>query len=784
MNNLARTCLLSLAASLFVPPISGAVSILEEFEPKPAGELAKAVEDPAAKNKKSVEVTSTKSGSVTILPSIPLKSPLAGPVTVDVRVRGSSFVGLAEPMRIEAILTSKTNGQNFTGYGFLQGTRLKPDSFKSLPLEITLPADPANYTLQVAVHTSEISSGNAGPTAWFSEISVSGKNAEGAYISRVEPEKVAYRPGEEIKTTVTLVNPTGELFIGKIDLKELLGIDEISNKQSVAVEVPPGSVKKSTVTWTAGTEWAGRKLRVELLNGSGKILDTAETIYGVAKDPSWLATPSQYGQEYRGPLVHHTLFVGPASDAETKNAMSFFKTRRKQRMEFFSWSYNELAQFMPPIDEEPYLGSEGIWWQSLKKFKAQVAAAKAMGCTPITYVNGHAWGPAAYELFQKHPDWFLYTKSGELASGGGYDMESRALYNRRGEFDFQQKKYPFFYATFNPLIPEVRQYIANQFIRVAKEMGFEGARWDVWSMEVKRGHYDFAGNELAKTDEESDRLSAESYRALRELVAKEVPNFTWGANYGSPEENASTPLLLAEKCRDGGWLLDEVPHNYNAKTSPFHTWEAYAERIISWADTIRKKGGIYNPFGVNRGGGKYPVDKLYESIFKVIAGSRMDMGGEFTANISGKVGRLDLLPFILSDYYLPDTLKRQPASQTTLKVTAPDTVWWKNMVFENTSRSGTPQRIVHLVNSPISKEIEENPASAVRDPVRDIKVSSQKVDGKSPVKAWLLTAEPVTPDGEPEVQAVPLKLNKTSSGATVTVPSLQFLKTVVFEYGT
>ncbi len=763
--------------------VRGAISVVTAFEPQPSGELATLVDDPSSKSKKAIEVTGAKVGSVALIPNAPVESPLAGSVTVSIQVRGSGFAGLAEPMRIEAILTSTSTGQGYTGYGFLQGTRLKPDSYGALPLQVNLPAKPATYSLQVVVYVSEVPVGQTMPTAWFSEITVAGHNAEGVYISRVEPDKTAYRPGDEIKTTVTVVNPTAAPFSGKIDLKELLGIDGVSSEQSGAVEAPAGSVKESIIVWKAGPEQAGRQVRAELQDASGRVLDTAVNLYGVSKDPSWLSTLALYGSEYQGPPVHGTLYVGPASYAETMNAINFYRERRHQRVEFFSWSYNELAQFIPPSKEEPYLGNEGIWWMSFKKFKEEVGAMKAMGCTPITYVNGHAWGPAAYDLFQKHPDWFLYGKNGELLAGGGYDMESRELYNRRGEFEFQQKKVPFFYAMFNPVNPDARQYIADQFISVAKEMGFEGARWDVWAMDVKRGSYDFAGNELAKTDAEADQLSAQSYRAVRDLVAKEVPNFTWGSNYGAPEENAITPQFLAEKCRDGGWLLDEVVCTYNAKTSPYHIWEAYADRIISWADNVRQKGGIYDPFGFNRQGGKYPVDRLYETIFKVVGGARTDAGADFTSNLSGKVGRLDLLPFRFSDFYLSKNLKLQPTNQTVVKVKAPDTLWWRNMVFENKSREGNIQRVVHLVNSPVSQEVEENPTSAVREPVRDIEVSTQAVDGKSPVKAWLLTAEPITPDGEPLVQAVPLKLEKTGGGATVNVPSVQFLKTVVFEYG-
>ena len=782
---LVRKIFLFVAAFCLVgSPAMGAIGVLKEIEPKPGGELAKEVDDALAKGGRAVEMSASKQGSVSLCGSEPVADSLAGPVTVSTQVRGTGFVGLAEPMRMQATLTSKTSGLTYTDYGFIQGTRIKPDAYTAIPLKVLLPAKPDAYHLQVVAVVDEPATGPVVPTATFGQITVSGHTMGSAYISRVEPDKNAYRPGEEIKTVVTLVNPTSTAFKGKIDGKELMGIDRVANEASSEVELAANSFKEVTLTWKAGAEWAGRELRATLSDSAGAKIDSFSTTYGVAKDPSWLSTPALYGTEYKGTKSHHAFtYVDPASDAETARALNFYKERRVQRWEFFSWSYNEIAQFLPPANEEPYLGNEGMWWMSLKKFKQQVAGMKAMGCTPVTYINGHAWGPAAYDLFQKHPDWFIYTKNGELHAGGGYDMESRAHYERRGEFDYQQRKIPFFYANFNPLNPEARQHIADQIITVAKELGFEGARWDVWSMDVKPDMFDFSGKQLVTTGGEADRLSAESYRAIRELVAKEVPNFTWGANYGAPEENTGTPLFLAEKCRDGGWILDEILAGANEKTSPYHVWSAYADRIVSWGDQIRQKGGIYNPFGFNRAGGKFPVDKVFESVFKVVSGSRLQQGGEFVSNLSGKVGRLDLLPFRFSDYYLSNDLRLLPPDQTVVKVKAPETLWWKNMVFEKKSPQGKPQVVVHLVNSPVSREVEENPTSAVRDPVRNIEVSAGKIDGKEPTQAWLLTAEPVTPELEPEVQAVPLKIKKTASGATVTVPSVQFLKSVLFTYG-
>jgi hypothetical protein len=64
-----------------------------------------------------------------------------------------------------------------------------------------------------------------------------------------------------------------------------------------------------------------------------------------------------------------------------------------------------------------------------------------------------------------------------------------------------------------------------------------------------------------------------------------------------------------------------------------------------------------------------------------------------------------------------------------------------------------------------------------------VKVHCNAVDGRLPKKAWLVTAESMTPDVDPQVQAVPLSLAKAGSDAvSVTVPAVLYLKTVVFEF--
>ena len=380
---------------------------------------------------------------------------------------------------------------------------------------------------------------------------------------------MAYRPGHPIQATVTVVNPTKEAFAGRLAWKELCGLDGVSDADEQKITVEAGAVARVVGKWKARLPEAGRELRIELRNAQKQMIHTATDYYGIAKDPSFLCVINwgvgmpgrQSFQRFAG-----LNYASTASRGQLKEMHDCRKAAHSQRAEVYSWSYCDMAQFIPPPEEEPYLGTETSWWKGYKMVKEDVRLMKSIGITPISYIGAYFWGPAAYRLYQQHPEWFL--------PGFYYDMQARAKYERRHELEFAQDHGQYFQAEFNPLLPETRRYMADQIIQIGKETGFEGVRMDAWDMEIKRGDTDFMGRELARTDEEADRLSAENIATVKALVARELPDFTWGYNFGSREENARSPLTLAEKCRGGGWLLDEMSCNYQEKTSPYHFWKA------------------------------------------------------------------------------------------------------------------------------------------------------------------------------------------------------------------
>jgi len=730
------------------------------------------VADPLAPGGKALRLPHAKGRLA--LPSLGARDlTLAGPVTFVAHVRAEGIKGLSQTFRLAATLRDQETWRRYQAGAFVQPVRVPADKYVALPFRVrfpVLPGEPRAYTLAVEATWAAKPEGKS-PVVWLARLELHAHGEAAPYIGKVESEKNCYRPRERVRIQAVVVNPTERAFEGSLLLEERYGLETSKEVADRRVRVEPGKAARLQLTWRARGPECGREAWAALRDAAGKALDTAHCYYGVAQDPSFLVTTGQFAGGAFYPVGH----TGLAHSVRTLEGM---KARGFVRCEFFSWSYNELAQFLPPKDEEPYLGTEGGRWVSLKKMKRHVRMLKEAGITPITYIAGCLWGPAAYELYQRHPDWLVYSRNGEL---GLYNMESRAKHERRHDFEFVPYGRRFFWGTLNATLPETRRYIADQIIHTAKVMGFEGARWDVWNMDVPAHGYTLEGKEIASSVEEADRLTAESLRVLKKMVARELPHFTWGYNKVSPERNKKTPLTQAEKCRGGGWLLDEVVCTYHRKTSPYHYWHAYRDRIVGWADHCRKLGGIYNPYPFRRGGGKYPVDKLYESIFSQAAGGRYGAYGPYE-NDDGLVGRLGSMVFRFSNTFYSWHYDLQPKDQTRITVHAPDTLWWRQMVFLNRSLAGRRQAIVHLVNSPVAAEAEENPHSLVRPPVADVKVTCRGERGRMPRKAWAVAAEPMWLGEERAVQAVPLELAKEDDGVSVVVPAVLYWKTVVFEY--
>lgn len=747
----------------------------------PVFEGGMVVEDSVSREGKSLQVVFAKAGALPDIVSA-RDLPLAGTGMIRVWVRGRDLNDVANGLRLTATLHNQTTGRRYLADGMVYAVRSNDKAYRVLPIHFEVGDEPAPYTLTIAP-TWQAQTGDRKPAVWIGSIELEGHGKGAPYISGLLRSRTNYAPGTQVQIAVTVVNPTKDTFQGKLLADDLAGLDGRRKAANAPVSLGPGEGRVFDLAWKAVGPEAGHEVEFTLLDKDGKEVDRDHIDVGITKDGRTLAFPAHDFEQSWRPNWGGLLYVYPASHTQSKKIIEMAVRDRDNhngRMEFFGWSWCDLAGFIPP--EDPYVAANGQWWLSVKEYKEQIAMVRASGTHVESYILGCAVDEAGYELYQKHPDWFMYGRDGEI---GSYDMEAHARYSRRHEFEFAPVKSSCLWASLDPTRPEVRSWIAGQCIRLGKEMGFDGARWDIWMMNVAPGQYRLNGTEIAPTWEEADRLSAESLKAVKDMVAKELPDFTWGYNFGAPEENKNTPRFLAEKCRGHAWILDEVAITYGAKTSPFHFWNAYSKRMVEWGDRIRQLDGIYDPWIFDRGfSGANPnhieADWLHATLFRILAGGRVWI--PLYKNNSALVGDLPRMAFRFSDTFSGWNLRLQPEGQKRVLVEGPPTLWWKGCVFTNRSPEGRDQTIVHLVNSPVAEEVGENRESRVRPAALNVTVRCNAVRGRSPQRAWLVTAEPLTPDVDAKVQAVPLKLTKQGDAVSVVVPAVLYLKTVVFEW--
>lgn len=749
-----------------------------EAEALPASQLAlgaEVVADPAASGGKAVRMPFQKdTRGYPVMYGAP-KMAMQGRVWFTLYLRGENMLAIADPLRVNLIAHDKQTGAyTYQRFYLVYGINLKPTGYTAVSLPLDTAMQPDEYAPEVLIEWQAGTEG-AAPVAYLDKVEITPEPYAAPTITEVFPNKIRYVPGEKVQVRTSLSNPTAaeaKVTVVGEELTGLMGKREVFRQEAT---LAAGEQKDVTASYQLSNEEYGREIRVRLLQGAKEVASSSEYFH-VTRLPNWTATGNNYdyGTDYRD--MHTIFYVQPASGQESWRSILFFKKAHWARVEYFSWSPGDISDQSPT--EDPFLGGEGrATYRSRATLRQQIAMYKSVGMWTESYVNGTVWAASGYKLFQEHPEWFLYASNGEL---GHYEMDDRQKYEHRNDYDFDPNTYPmiFFQSTLNHSLPEVQRYIADQFIRSAKEMGFQGVRFDVRYLEVYPGEKGFDGKEVAKTYPEADKISAASIRNVKALVHKEIPDFTFGYNYAAPEEVKDLMETFKERCSGAGWMLDETPCTYQEKTSPYHVWKAYVRRMVSWGAQVRKFGGIYNPFDFRRGGTPYAVDNIYSAIIRLIA------SGRFACYTNSRLPFGDLGTFATrySEFLFSANLDWLEKINGEVAVKSATPVWWEDTVFWNKSTAGKKQLIVHLVNPPAIPEVEENKLSKLNPPVKDIQVACASVNGQKPTAAYLLMAEPMEPDGKNEIKSVKLDIKDVGGKATVTVSSVLFWKMVVWEW--
>lgn len=632
-------------------------------------------------------------------------------------------------------------------------------------------------------------------------------------IKEVFPDKIRYLPGEKGKVKITVENLSENLTEGKIKVYLISGID---NKKEIAETIIKiaGKSEKTIVFPFRVKELYGHSVKVSLWVNDKKI-DEKKEFFTVHKNPWAIAVPGVRDEAIKNyyPIWHHVFYNIGATDPLIEECALNAKKEYTTCTEFFSWSPGEPFYMAP---EEPIWirGNGGNLLRSKREIQKEVSELKKYGIGCISYIAQQAMGKKTVQILQEKPYWFSYSSSGDIIEF--YRVSEIAKQNQFWKnFDWDAykkygdpssplwknteeswKKYVEFWKPYreqvramstigyfvpNYKLQEVVDYVASQVILSAKMFGWDGIRWDCGNLNTGpvwgsySPWYDFYGNPIAKTREEMQQQTVKNLRRLKKKVRKYFPDFVFGTNFGSWEETHRYPDIAEEFCKDGGWLLDEVSYSYNRPTSPYNKWDKYYEIMCKQGEYVRSRGGHYNPFAFNRGGGKYPVDRIYETIFKIVG-----KGHPNTMYYNSQVNCGNFAQFLVrfGEFTFGDGLRNVEEPEKIIKIT-PAKLWWKKSVNILKKRK-KEYLIINLINPPIAKLVESDPMSKLPSPVRNVEVTVKNI-WKQNVKIYALTCEPWEDGQKPQTEYIEIKGKVDKEKIQFTVPEIFYWKMIVIK---
>ncbi len=637
-------------------------------------------------------------------------------------------------------------------------------------------------------------------------------------IRRVWPDRVRYLADQNGDITVTIEGLSSQVVTGTVQVRLTHDLEAAVPLAAQPFTVASGQTATVTFPFKNPGQPFGYVAQAVVSVG-GKELDRKEEFFTVHDNPWAVATgaPDQENARYETPWWAVYYGIG-ATDPEIEAGALQARRQYTTCTEFFSWSPGECFDMAP---DKPFWirGNGGDLLRSKREIQRAVAALRRHGTACITYMAYQAMGERAIELLRERPEWFTYSRlTGDVtefynlneltkrqAFWKGFDWAAYATegnpdapgwvaspeaWKRYGEFwrkpaEECRKLSIIGYFVPNYALPDVVDYCADQVIASVKMFGWDGLRWDcghlnpgpIWGTFTPV--VDFSGKPQARTPAELETTTVLNLKRLKARIRAQFPRFAIGSNFGSWDETHRYPLQTAELARDGGWLLDEFCYGYNAPQSPYHFWDAYYGIMADQGEHVMRRGGHYHPFAFNRNGGKYPVDGLYESIFR-IAGKGHPNSVYF--NSRTPFGNFAQFCVRFGQFVFDPAIRRMDKPEGLVAVTAPAPLWWDKTVGR--LKQGNQEfLVVHLINPPVQKEAETDPMSRMPATVDGAQVSAVVPAGKHAVSAWALTAESWTTGEAPRTQAVPLKVNVAGGRATVTVPQVLCWKIVVYRFG-
>lgn len=560
----------------------------------------------------------------------------------------------------------------------------------------------------------------------------------------VQSAKILYDVGEAVTGHVVVknVSPAPRTVTVRAWLEWQL--DTTTKPQVSTHTVEAGKTATADFTWKKLPEQFGYALKAEVLLDNN-VVAAGEDFFQIS-DNYWKVS-----------LIAAMGIVMPYEGYKPEWIATKYADWRKDYYngyEKFFWAPDDVLAMTTAPDAKWY-SSVGHYPEQTAGLKTFIDAGHRLGIKAITYERFSGGGSAGMEMARRHPEWMQHI-DGEL----GIDRQVRQL----EEWDQPEPtgSRGWVEIRWNMSESAVMDAAAKELLNSTLQYSWDGARWDGTYREPLEW-YRTDGTLGAKlTVEQAEAKNARNFRRYKEFVNVRFPHFVYGVNSGGLDGlMAFAPRETMEWCRSGGLIMNEFIRNAATPQDPLHHWADYAPYLVQEVERTKRLGGYYGP--ILDSDDRPTPDNMYKCIFANAAGAHPyyhHLWGGFMTRYSS---------------YCWDPALTRIANPETLLL-APDTVWWRQWVFERATGKGTRQMIVHLINPPVHAGVgESSKPTDFPPPVKDVavRIFPSQPGGLLSVRVTRLSPEPLLKESLP--------IAVRDGVATVTVPEVKLWSILVID---
>jgi hypothetical protein len=584
-------------------------------------------------------------------------------------------------------------------------------------------------------------------------------------VRQVMPSKLWLRPGDTTTFDVWLHNRSGEPREGTLRVTVQHGVTDTIVVTERPVKLAGHLYRVESVPWTAPDRTLWGCMAVADLLVDGQVVSSAEEVFQVHWNP-W-AIQNHGGADRSGNPY------GPLPDYRTY-------------VEMFGGTPGDGLKPFPDDPAEPYVSGMSHYNTCMDAQKMYVEHNKSVGVASFLYIQP-ANGTSIYPelLFQRHPDWF----SGPIGwTDQIHDYWVAALKEIRRLWHASEET-PMFpallhiEAPLNYAIPYKFENLLDGSLKNLLYVGWDGIRWDA----------DFPVRTVVNKhiphgpgSPEADRqYSAGLSRRFKATVREQLPQYTEGANIGTPEQVWNRKYEHSEETvptdyhdvflSDGASSMSEDWMSAWIYTDARNNIRDYywgARRCVEWC---RERGGFWHSFPPDRDANPYFTQSMiyYNMLIPLAGGS---YPGLYSCTPGSETGMAHFVTRFSEFLY---DLELQPLAdaERAIKVDTDQELWYADGTRWRDLPDGRRRYMIPLINPPtIERFMLRDRFGELPEPLREpFAVEIKTPAGFRSAKTYMLTAEPRT-------QVVALPAEADDEVVHVKVPELTIFRILVVEF--